>query len=86
MITHGVLTVGTAPSRIDGRAAGSTLLMLHNVDNTDALYLGGEGVTINDGLALLKEETVQMVLHPLEQLFVVATKEGHKLSWIRQEN
>lgn len=86
MITNGVLSVGTAASRIDGRAAGSTLLTLHNNDNTDAIYLGGEDVTTANGLPVAKSERIQMVLHPLEQLYVISTKNGHSVSWIRQEN
>lgn len=86
MITNGTLTVGTAAIRIDGRAAGSVLLILHNNDNTDALYIGDESVTTSNGIALAKLERIQMVLHPLEQIYVVSSKNGHTLSWLRQEN
>lgn len=86
MITNGVLSVGTVASRIDGRAAGPTLLTLHNNDNTDAIYLGGETVTTADGVTVAKSERIQMVLYPLEQLYVISTKNGHSVSWLRQEN
>lgn len=86
MITNGVLSVGTVASRIDGRAAGSTLLTLHNNDNTDAIYIGGESVTVANGVTVAKSERIQMVLHPLEQLYVISTKNGHSVSWLRQEN
>ena len=86
MITNGRLTVGTTPTRIDGRAAGSVLLMLHNNDNTHALYIGDESVTTSNGLALAKSERIQMVLHPLEQIYVVSSQNNHTLSWLRQEN
>lgn len=86
MITNGVLSVGTAASRIDGRAAGSTLLTLHNNDNTHAIYLGGEDVTTANGLPVAKSERIQMVLYPLEQLYVISTQNNHTVSWIRQEN
>jgi len=86
MITNGVLSVGTAASRIDGRAAGSTLLTIHNNDNTDAVYLGDENVTTVNGLVVAKSERIQMVLHPLEQLYIISSKNGHTVSWLRQEN
>jgi hypothetical protein len=86
MITNGVLSVGTAASRIDGRAAGSTLLTIHNNDNTDAIYLGDENVTTVNGLVVAKSERIQMVLHPLEQLYIISTKNGHSVGWLRQEN
>jgi len=86
MITSGILSVGTTPTRIDGRAAGSVLLTLSNNDNTDAVYLGDVDVTVGNGVPLLKLERLQMVLHPLEQIYVVSSKTGHTVSWIRQEN
>lgn len=86
MITSGIISVGTTPTRIDGRAAGSVLLTLSNNDNTDAVYLGDASVTVGNGVPLLKLERLQLVLHPLEQIYVVSVKEGHTVSWIRQEN
>lgn len=86
MITSGTISVGTAATRIDGRAAGSTLLTLHNNDNTDAIYIGDENVSHLNGLTVAKSERIQMVLHPLEQIYVVSTKNGHSVSWLRQEN
>ena len=86
MITNGVLSVGTAASPIDGRATGSTLLTLHNNDNTHKIYLGGEDVTTANGLPVAQSERIQMVLYPLEQLYVISTQNGHTISWIRQEN
>ena len=86
MITNGIISVGTTPTRIDGRAAGSTLLTLHNNDNTHKIYLGGEDVTTANGLPVAQSERIQMVLYPLEQLYLISTQNGHTVSWIRQEN
>ena len=54
------------------------------MDNTDAIFIGGRDVTITNGLQLLKLETLTMDLFPLEELYAVSAKAGHKLSFLRQ--
>lgn len=83
MITNGQLTVGTAATAIDGVATNPTRITIQNLDNTDTLYVGNDSVTINNGLGILKLETLQIELAPLEQLYVVSSKAGHRLSWLR---
>jgi hypothetical protein len=84
MITNGQSSVGTAASAIDGAWANSSIITIHNMDNTDAVYIGGATVGTANGLALQKEQTIQFELQPLEQLYAVSGKAGHKISWLRQ--
>lgn len=84
MITNGQSSVGTVASAIDGAHANSAIITIHNNDNTDAVYLGGTGVTTANGLALQKEQTIQFELQPLEQLYAISAKAGHTISWLRQ--
>jgi hypothetical protein len=42
-------------------------------------------MTTSNGLQLGKGERLDMVLHPLEELFAVATKTGHMISFLRQD-
>jgi hypothetical protein len=84
MITNGQSSIGTVASAIDGTHANSSIITIHNNDNTEAVYIGGTGVTTSNGLALQKEQTVQFELQPLEQLFAVSGKAGHTISWLRQ--
>lgn len=84
MIINGQSSVGTAASAIDGAHANASIITIHNNDNTDAVYIGGTGVTTTNGLALQKEQTIQFDLQPLEQLYAVSTKAGHSISWLRQ--
>lgn len=83
-ITSGQQAIGTAATPIDGRWANPSRITLQNLDNTDTVYIGGSDVTTSNGLGLLKLETIQFDLEPLEQLYVVATKTGHTISWLRQ--
>ena len=84
MISTGVVSVGTASTAIDGVHFNPTRMVLQNNDNTDTLYIGGPDVTTSNGLSLLKLETLQLELEPLEQVYVVSTKTGHSMSFLRQ--
>lgn len=84
MIQNGWTSVGTVATPIDGVHNNSVRFTLHNNDNTDAVYIGGTGVTITSGLKLLKEESYQFELAPLEQIYCVSAKNGHSVSWMRQ--
>ena len=59
-------------------------MILHNDDNTDAVYIGGAGVTTSNGLVLQKEQTIDIGIGPLEQLYAVSGKTGHTISFLRQ--
>ena len=83
-ITSGVITVGTVPSIIDGTYNSNFRLIVHNNDNTDAIFLGGPDVTIATGLQLLKQETLQLDMNPLESVFAVSDKAGHSISYLKQ--
>lgn len=84
MISNGQLAVGTVATAIDGVWTNPSLITIHNNDNTDAVFLGGTGVTTTTGLYLNKEESYQFQLQPLEQVYCVSTKNGHTISWMRQ--
>lgn len=84
MISNGVTSVGTVASPIDGVWTNPSLITIHNNDNSDAVYLGGSAVTINTGLQLVKLESYQFQLQPLEQIYCVSPKNGHNVSWMRQ--
>jgi hypothetical protein len=60
-------------------------MTVHNNDNSTNIYLGNANVTITNGLLLLKEESYQFELEPLEQLYAVSNKTGHVISWMRQK-
>lgn len=84
MISNGRVTIGTAATPIDGVYNQHAHLTIHNDDNTDIVYIGGSAVTPLTGLTLRKEQTIQLTLAPLEQLYAVSTKAGHTISYMRQ--
>ena len=84
MISNGQLAIGTVATPIDGVWQNPSLITIHNNDNSTDIFLGGTGVTTANGLLLLKEESYQFQLQPLEQIYCVSTKLGHTISWMRQ--
>lgn len=84
MISSGHVIIGTAPTLIDGLEVNPFRLHIHNHDNTDAVYLGASDVSITTGLKLLKEDSIELIINPLEALYAVATKSGHIISYLKQ--
>jgi hypothetical protein len=84
MITNGQAAIGTVATPIDGVSNNPVRITIHNNDNAKGIYLGNENVTIANGLLLLKEQSYQFDLSPLEQLYAVSNKTGHIISWMRQ--
>ena len=84
-ITSGNITVGTVASLIDGTSVSNFRLLVHNNDNTDAVYLGGPNVTVANGLKLDKGIILQLEMNPLDSVYAVSGKAGHIISYMKQE-
>jgi len=84
MISNGWTSIGTVATPIDGRHTNPSRITIHNNDNATNIYLGNSTVSSTNGLLLLKEESYQFDLEPLEQLYAVSDKTGHVISWMRQ--
>ena len=84
MLSNGRVSVGTVAVPIDGVYEQYARMILHNDDNTDAVYIGAAGVTTSTGLVLQKEQTIDIGIGPLEQLYAVSGKTGHTISFLRQ--
>ena len=83
-ISSGQLTIGTAPTLIDGTFNSNWRLIIQNMDNTDAVYIGNSNVSTTNGLQLLKQETLQLDMNPLENVYAVSEKAGHLVSYLKQ--
>lgn len=86
---NGVTTVGTAATVIDGvllnhYAGNPYRLIIHNNDNTDAVYIGGSAVTTSTGLMMDKGVMLQLTVTPTDLLYAVSTKAGHIISWLTE--
>lgn len=86
MITSGQAAIGLTATAIDGVSTTESRITIHNNDNSTDIWIGGPGVTPQTGLLLLKEDSYQFNLMPLEQIYAVSTKTGHVISWMKQSH
>lgn len=85
-LTSGVVSVGTAVTLIDGTASSNPIhLHIHNNDNTDAVFIGGSNVSTTTGMTLVKLDSLDLILRPGNTVYAISTKNGHSLSFIRQD-
>lgn len=84
MITSGQTTIGTTPTLIDGLEVNPFRIRIHNNDNTADMYLGNANVTIANGYKVLKEESIDLIINPLEALYAVSSQNNHVVSWLKQ--
>lgn len=71
------VSVGTAATSLGISYQMESTVSVHNMDNTDRVYVGGAGVTISNGFAMDKGQIVQFTIPAGDQLFAVSTKSGH---------
>jgi hypothetical protein len=83
-ITSGQQTIGTTRQLVDGISPNPSRLHIHNMDNTNSIYLGNEGVTSANGLQLVKLDSIELVMNPGESLYAVSSAGTHTISWLRQ--
>ena len=84
LISSGQVTVGTTPTLVDGTSTSDFRLTIHNMNNDDGIFIGGPGVTINNGMQLIKLETLQLQMSPSSELYAVANKANLKLGFLKQ--
>jgi hypothetical protein len=83
-LLSGQMSVGTAPSRVDGQSNNPVILHIHNNDNSDNLYIGNESVTTTTGMVLTKLDSIELTMHQGNTVWLVSNKNGHVASWIAQ--
>ena len=86
MITTGNVAIGLTATPIDGVSTTESRMTIHNNDNSTDIFIGGPDVTTSNGLLLLKEQSYQFNLMPLELIYAVSTKTGHVISWMKQSH
>lgn len=85
MITSGQQAVNSVATMIDGRSVKNSYLHIHNHDNTKDLFVGDKNVTINNGFKIMKQDSLEIFLPPLNDLYVVSDGGPHTISWLRVE-
>jgi hypothetical protein len=82
-ITSGQLTIGTTRQQIDGLNTNYQNLIIQNDSNTTKLLIGGSDLTLANGMKLSAGQTVQILVPPLQSLWIMSDTENHAVSWLR---
>ena len=82
MITSGQIAVTTTRQVLDGTSFNPYRLILHN-SGSNAVYLGNEGVTEDNGFNLHANSTLTLELPPLTKLHAISGSGTHEVSWLR---
>jgi hypothetical protein len=83
-ITTGQLTVGITPTEIDGISPVACRIHVHNMDNTNDIYLGNGDVSSTTGLRLMRGDSIELVLNPGEALHAVVGSGTAPMSYLKQ--
>jgi hypothetical protein len=79
-IINNQVSVGTVATAITTSFSMEGHVHVRNIDNTDTVYLGGPGVTINNGYAILKGEDIDFRIPTGDIVYAVSGKSGHVIS------
>jgi hypothetical protein len=82
MITTGQISVTTTRQVLDGTSFNPYRLILHN-SGSNAVYLGNENVTKDNGFNLHANNTLTLELPPLTTLYAVTSSGTHEVTWLR---
>ena len=81
-IETGQITVGTTKVQIDGSSVSEFKIILHN-SGSNAIYLGNQSVSENNGFNLHANSTLTLELPPLTRLYAVSRSGNHDMTWMR---
>lgn len=84
-ISSGQIVVGLTPTTIDGVYTNPYHLHIHNNEQTKNLFIGGPDVTIANGLKLPGGDSLEVIIAPNNQLYVVSDSGTHTISWLRMD-
>lgn len=82
-VTSGQMAIGITPVAIDGVSTNPYRMHIHSMDNTKKLYIGGPDVTTTNGLELQGLDTMDLIVSPNEQIYIVSEQAGNRVSWLR---
>jgi hypothetical protein len=84
-VSSGQLLIGTTAVAIDGVSTNPYRLFLHNHSTTKSVCIGGADVTIANGFPLDKEQYLEIVVSPNQQIYAVADSADNEFAWLRMD-
>ena len=82
-ISTGQVVVGITRVQIDGNDINPVTLLIHNLDSTKDLFIGGSDVTTANGYVINKGEELSINLPASASVYMVSSGADHNVSWMR---
>jgi len=83
-ITTGQVTIDSAtPVQLDTSSVSNFKMMLHNMSNTDNLYVGNQGVTPTTGFEVHSHSYLTIDCQPNDAVYICSSNGSHTLSWMK---
>ena len=85
-VVTGQLQVGTgALTQVNQPSVHSLFVHIHNNDNTNNLLLGGADLTLSNGMILPKLDSLEIILKPLDVLYLLSSSGTITASYLVRE-
>lgn len=82
-VSTGQVVVGITRVQIDGNDINPVTLLIHNLDSTKDLFIGGSDVTTANGYVINKGEELAINLPASTSIYMVSSGNDHNVSWMR---
>lgn len=82
-VSTGQVVVGITRIQIDGNDINPVTLLIHNLDSTKDLFIGGSDVTTANGYVINKGEELAINLPASASIYMVSSGNDHNVSWMR---
>lgn len=84
-IFSGTQVIGTAASQLDGSSTSWCHIHIRNNESTKTLFIGNSDVSVNNGLKVDGNTTIDLDIPPNQHLFMVSSTGDHQVSWLKIE-
>jgi len=83
-ITTGQVTIDSAtPVQLDTSSVSNFKMMLHNMSNTDNLYVGNQDVTPTTGFEVHSHSYLTIDCQPNDAVYICSSNGSHTLAWMK---
>ena len=83
-ISSGQLSISTTAVEVSSPHPNASRIQIHNMDNTNDIYIGNGNVTTSNGFRLMKQDSVDLELLPTERIYAITVTGTVTLSFFRQ--
>ena len=83
IITGQLTVVDATPVQLDTSSVSNFKMMLHNMSNTDNLFVGNANVTPTTGFEVHSHAYITLDCQPNDAVYVCSSNGTHSLAWMK---